>query len=93
MLAEIVGGVLVYKVLEHWIKERLKERREVNEEVAEYLDRPAPRRTFRDIWDALDFWFNETQGVIYLIGATAVVGFLAVIIKLALWAVGVKDSF
>lgn len=93
MLAEVVGGILVYKVLERWAKERIKEKREINKEISEHLGRPASRRTFRDIWDFFDFWFNETKGVIYLIGATVVVGLITTIIKLSLWAAGWSDGF
>ena len=93
MIGDIVIGILVYKIIEHWVRERLREKREIDKEVNEELGRPPPRRTFRDIWDFLSFWFEELHGFLSLIGGVIAIVLIITVIKVILWATGLSEGF
>ncbi len=49
MLAEIFTAIMLYKLLEPWVNEKLEMERKVDKVVAEWVGVPTPHRTFRDI--------------------------------------------
>ena len=93
MIGDMVIGIMVYKLIEHWVRERLREKREIDKEVNEELGRPPRRQTFRNIWDFLGFWFEELHGVLYLIGAVIAIGLIIAVIKAILWVTGLREGF
>jgi len=93
VIFDIVIGILFYKLVETWVKERLREKREIDKEIAEEPDQPPPRRNFRNIWDFLGFWLEELHGVLYLIVAVIATGLIITMIKAILWATGLREGF